>query len=183
MLDFQKGNPASFESLMHKYYKRLFNFIYRFVGSREAAEDLTQEVFLKVYKAVGGYQPQSKFQTWIYTIARNLSLNELRRAGRKNVSLDEPVSLKDGEGQRQVSDESAENPAESIAQEDTRRMVQEAIASLPETQRTAVILRRYDNMSYEEIAKTMGTSVEAVKSLLNRAKENLKDRLTRPPED
>lgn len=178
MLDFQKGNPASFEFLMHKYYKRIFNFVYRFVGSREAAEDLTQEVFLKVYKAAPGYQPQSKFQTWAYTIARNLSLNELRRAGRKNISLDETVNFKDGETSRQVEDPSVVHPAQTMEAEETRRMVQEAIASLPENQRMAVILRRYENMSYEEIAQTIGMSVEAVKSLLNRAKENLKDRLT-----
>ncbi len=182
MLEFQRGDQASFEALMHKYYPRLLNFIHRFVGQREIAEDLTQEVFMKVYQAVSAYRPQSKFQTWIYTIAKNISLNELRRNRGSVVSLDEPFSSQEGELKRDVEDPSGARPDEDLLRQETMRAVRQAIHALPENQRMAVILRRYEQFSYEEIAQTMRVSVEAVKSLLSRAKENLKEKLIKNTE-
>ncbi len=178
MLEFQKGNKASLEELMHKYYPRLLNFIYRFVGSAELAEDLTQEVFLKVYSAAAGYRPASKFQTWVYTIAKNISLNELRHHKRTVVSLDEPFVSDDGPIERQVEDTAAPRVDEQMLRDETAAAVRAAIDSLPENQRIAVLLRRYEQFSYEEIAQSMQMSVKAVKSLLSRAKENLKNKLT-----
>ncbi len=178
MLEFQGGAKASFEALMRKYYPRLLNFIHRFVGQRAIAEDLTQEVFMKVYQAVSAYRPESKFQTWIYTIAKNISLNELRRNKKSTVSLDEPLSSQDGELKREVEDPSGVRPDEELLRQETVRAVRQAIHALPENQRMAVILRRYEQFSYEEIAQTMRISVKAVKSLLSRAKENLKNKLT-----
>ena len=176
-MDFQKGNTASFETLMHKYYGRIFNFLGRMTGNRDTAEDLTQEVFVRVYKAVSSYQPQSKFQTWIYTIAKNLALNELRRSKRSVVSLDAPVDGGDGEMVRQVADPRSPSPASGLLIEEKQRIIREAVESLPENQRVVVLLRRYDNLSYAEIANAMGCTVEAVKSLLSRARVNLKERL------
>lgn len=178
MLSFQDGNKAAFEELMHKFYPRILNFIYRYVGRREVAEDLTQEVFIKIYDSAHKYTPQSKFQTWAYTIAKNTSLNELRRAEQKNVSMDAPVRSQGEELQRQVADQEAELPDEEMIKEEKAKMVREAIKALPDNQRIAVILRRYDQFSYEEIAQTMKTTVKAVKSLLSRAKENLREKLT-----
>ncbi len=180
MLEFQKGDKASFETLMHKYYGRVLNFIYRFTGRQESAEDLTQEVFTKVYLNARSYRPQAKFQTWLFTIARNLSLNELRRAGGKNLSLD--ATFEDDEGSamvHQVEDGNSPGPAQKILEEEKAALIQKAIQELPENQRTAVLLRRYEEFSYEQIAKAMGCSVEAVKSLLNRAKESLRTKLAR----
>jgi len=177
MLDFQKGNRASFENLMHKHYKRILNFIYRFTGIRETAEDLTQEVFIKVYNSGPTYRPKAKFQTWIFTIAKNISLNELRRFKNKPVSLDGTWETEDGEMAPQVEDTRAPSPDQEIIQDEKAVIVKAAIDALPENQRMAVILRRYEDLSYEEIAKTMGCSVKAVKSLLNRAKENLRNKL------
>ncbi len=177
MLDFQKGNKASFEKLMSKYYKPLLNFIYRFVGNADTAEDLTQDVFIKVYNSVATYRPAAKFRTWLYQIARNASLNELRRNKWQTVSLDETFDTEDGETTRQIADPKAENPSQEMTQHETAELIKDAIASLPENQKTAVLLRRYEDMSYEEIAKTMNCSLEAVKSLLSRAKENLKEKL------
>ncbi len=179
MLRFQQGDKAAFEKLMVKYYPRVLNFIYRYCGIREIAEDLTQEVFVKVYKNVQGYQPQAKIQTWLFTIARNISLNELRRLKRPTVSLDESIGTEDGQVKRQIADENAVNVGEQMMQSERALAVQEAINELPENQRMAVILRRYENMSYEEIAQAMNTSIKAVKSLLNRAKETLKIKLSR----
>ncbi len=177
MLEVQQGNSRAFETLMHKYYPRLLNFIFRFVGRRETAEDLTQEVFTAVYNTASRYRPKSKFQTWIYTIARNISLNELRRHKKGTVSLDETVSCEDGERERQIEDTSTRKPDEEILHEEMAALVRSAIHALPESQRMAVILCRYDGFSYEEIAQTMGISVQAVKSLLSRAKKNLRNKL------
>ena len=178
MLEFQKGNKTSFEKLMEKHYKRILNLIYRFVGNNEIAEDLTQEVFIKVYKSAASYKPQAKFHTWLYQIAKNVSLNELRKHKRQAVSLEETFETEDGELIKQVADTKIANPHEDALQKETIEIVKEAIDALPENQRLAVILRRYENLSYEDIAKTMNCSLKAVKSLLNRAKENLKEKLS-----
>jgi RNA polymerase sigma-70 factor (ECF subfamily) len=178
MMDFQKGNKASFETLMHKYYGRVLNFVYRFIGRKDIAEDLTQEVFIKVYQNVTSYRPQAKFQTWVFTIARNVSLNELRKLNQTAFSLDETFENEEGEALRpQMEDHKTPSPDAGVLEDEKIALIQEAIQSLPENQRTAVLLRRYEDFSYEEIAKTMNCSVEAVKSLLSRAKENLKIKL------
>ncbi len=178
MLEFQEGNKASFEILMRKYFPRLVNFIFRYVNSREAAEDLTQEVFLRVYKSGLSYKPQSKFQTWVFTIARNLSLNELRRNKYKTVSLDATFSSDDGELKRQVEDPNSASPDDEVLRREKAAAVKAAIDGLPENQRVAVLLRRYEQFSYEEIAQTMNVSSKAVKSLLSRARESLKNKLS-----
>jgi RNA polymerase sigma-70 factor (ECF subfamily) len=178
MLEFQNGNTASFENLMRKYYKRVFNFLYRMLNDRESAEDLTQEVFLRVYKAAPSYKPQSKFQTWVYTIAKNLAFNELRRRKRPMISLDAGVrSAKGDEMPRQLADEKSVNALEELLQEEMAAAVRHAIEQLPQNQRTVVILYRYDKVSYEQISRTMGMSVSAIKSLLSRARENLRKNL------
>ncbi len=174
MLEFQKGDPASFEKLMSKYYKRILNFNYRFLGSKQTAEDLTQEVFIRVYRNAHSYRPQSKFQTWLYTIAHHAALNEARKLKRKIVSLEETFEADDSQLKRQIEDHHTPSPTAEILSKERQKVVKEAIDSLPENQKVAVILRRYEDLSYEEIAETMKCSVEAVKSLLNRAKENLK---------
>ena len=176
MVEFQQGKTVAFETLMRKYYGRVLNFIYRFVGNRAVAEELTQDVFLRVHQGRRTYQPQAKFQTWIYTIAKNVALNELR-SRKGTVSLDEVIVTKEGEVKRDLADQSAVNPQEELFRRERQALVAQAIASLPENQRMAVILRRYDDFSYEEIAATLGCSVAAVKSLLSRAKENLRDKL------
>ena len=178
MLEFQKGDKASFEKLLERHYKRVFNLIYRFLANKEMAEDLTQEVFIKVYKSQTSYRPQAKFQTWIYQIAKNTSLNEVRRQKRQPVSLEETLDTPDGGLKRQIADTRAENPYQEILEKETAQEVKEAIYALPENQRMAVILRRYENLSYEDIAKSMHCSLKAVKSLLSRAKENLKEKLS-----
>ena len=91
MLDFKAGNKSAFEQLMVKYYPRILNFIYRYISQSESVEDLTQEVFIKIYHSASSYEPKSKFQTWVYTIAKNVSLNELRKKPLARFSLDEKV--------------------------------------------------------------------------------------------
>jgi len=180
MLEFQQGNKASFEKLLVKYFPRVLNFIYRYLGNKEVAEDLTQEVFIKVFQNASSYHPTAKLQTWLFTIAKNMSLNELRRMKKPIISMEEPVrsgTTETEELTRQIEDVHAVNPHKVMVKEERTAVIRQAIESLPENQRTAVLLRRYENFSYEEIAQTMNLSVEAVKSLLNRAKVNLKESL------
>jgi len=171
MMAFHKGNQASFEALMRKYYGRILNFIYRFVGNQATAEDLTQDVFVQIYKSKN-YTPDAKFQTWAFTIAKNICLNELRRSGKRTFSLD--AVLENGQ---EIPDSNAINPLAHLHREETQKLVQSAIMGLPENQRVAVILSRYESFSYNEIAIVLECSEQAVKSLLSRAKENLKVKL------
>lgn len=173
MLEFQQGSQKSFEALLIKYYPRVLNFITRYGISRETAEDLAQEVFLKVYHSAAAYRPRAKFQTWLLTMVRNAALNALRDQRKNAFSLDEETRTEEGSMARQVVHPSQKTPQEEMIHEERMRAIQSAIDSLPENQRWAVLLKRYENMSYEEIAQTMNCSVMAVKSLLSRAKESL----------
>ena len=177
MLDFCAGNKQAFEQLMTKHYTHILNFIYKHGIGREASEDLTQEVFIRVYQCAATYKAQAKFLTWLFTIARNISLNELRRLRKKTVSLDEPVTEDGSLLSEVVEDKKIQAPGNALMEEERSVSILKAIHELPENQKTAVILRRYEDLSYDEIAQTMGLSVKAIKSLLNRAKENLRDKL------
>lgn len=182
MLDAQKGHTVSFEALLRKYFTRVLNFAYRYLQSRENAEDIAQETFVRVYRALPSYRPASKFQTWLYTIARNLCLNEIKSHKNKNYSLDALTDRGDDETPAQFRDESSPGPAQEIEKKELMALVVAAVNSLPENQKTAVLLQRFEGLAYEQIADIMGCSTQAVKSLLNRAKENLKDKLSGMPD-
>lgn len=173
MLEFQNGSARSFEALMIKYYPRVLNFIARFGIDPHAAEDLTQEVFLKVYNYAAQYRPRAKFQTWLLTMVRNAALNAIRDQRKNAFSLDEDRETEEGTMGHQAAHPDQINAREELIGRERAKAVQDAIAALPENQRWAVLLKRYENMSYEEIAQTMNCSEKAVKSLLNRAKESL----------
>ncbi|MDJ0831102.1 MAG: sigma-70 family RNA polymerase sigma factor [Desulfobacterales bacterium] len=177
MLDFKAGNQAAFEALMRKYYPRVLNFIYRYLGNQSTAEDLTQDVFMRAYKAAPRYQPRSQFQTWLFTIAKNVSLNELRRHKNAPISLDTTPTDEDEKPVLNLEDKTVISPERQVLKKERAIQVQAAIQSLPDNQRTAVLLRRYEDFSYQEIAETMKLSISAVKSLLSRAKINLKNEL------
>ena len=177
MLDVQRGSKVAFEALMRHYYPRILNFIYRFVGNQSTAEDLTQEVFMRVYNNARKYRPKSGFQTWIYTIAKNIALNDLRRGRRFAYSLDEPTSGDGHKIYRETENSEALSPDEKIIQKEKAVRIRAAIGKLPDNQKVAVILRRYEEFSYAEIAATLNVSDKAVKSLLSRAMQNLKNRL------
>jgi len=176
MLQVKKGDRAAFETLMRKYYPRILNFVYRFLGNRQLSEDLTQEVFMKVYKSARRYRPRSKFQTWLYTIAKNSCLNQLRRNRGQMVSLDEPITSDERVQKKEISDPHAD-PAGDFFRKEKKALIQAAINDLPENQRISVILRRYENFSYAEIGATLNVTDKAVKSLLSRAKVNLRNKL------
>ena len=178
MLQVQAGNVEAFEQLVARFAPILVSFMHRFVGSRSVAEDLAQDVFLKIHASASSYRPSAKFKTWLLTIATNLCLNHKRwESKRFHYSLDRSLDDDDGRSLAGQVEDPSMGPRESMSRTELQDRVREAIRLLPDQQRIALILARYEQMSYAEIALAMKVSVMAVKSLLNRAKGNLADRL------
>jgi RNA polymerase sigma-70 factor (ECF subfamily) len=177
MLAFQRGEEPAFQELVERNHARVIGLVYRFVGDATDAEDLAQEVFLRIYRARQTYKPAAKFSTWMFRITANVSLNALRsRASRRDdVSIDQAADVHDGP--RAVPDPECRMPDHHLHEEELQAKVREAIHTLPEKQQIAVVLNKYEGMSYADIARTIGCSTMAVKSLLARARDNLKDRL------
>ena len=178
MLDVKAGDEQSFALLLHRYRTPLVNFLYRMVRNREQAEDLAQEVFIRVYRARADYVPSAKFTTWLFRIATNLALNSIRdtRHQRMEVSLDAPVTVDSEEGDERPLDVAEKNPniEQHLVQEAQRDMIRHAIDKLPEKQRAAVLLHKYQDLDYGEISKILSCSESALKSLLFRAYETLR---------
>ena len=178
MLDVKAGDEQSFELLLQRYRRPLVNFLYRMVRVREEAEDLAQEVFVRVYRARKDYVPSAKFTTWLFRIATNLALNSVRdnRYQRMEVSLDAPVTVDAEEGDEKVLDIAEKNPniEQHLLEEARKKMIRHAIEKLPEKQRAAVLLHKYEELDYGDIAKILECSESALKSLLFRAYETLR---------
>jgi RNA polymerase sigma-70 factor (ECF subfamily) len=178
MLDVKAGDERSFELLLQRYRTPLVNFLYRMVRAREEAEDLAQEVFLRVYRARKDYVPSAKFTTWLFRIATNLALNSVRdnRHQRMEVSLDAPVTVDAEDGDEKVLDVAEKNPniEQYMVEEARKKMIRHAIDKLPEKQRAAVLLHKYQELDYGDIAKILECSESALKSLLFRAYETLR---------
>ncbi|MBI5204529.1 MAG: RNA polymerase sigma factor [Nitrospirae bacterium] len=177
MLRFQSGVESCFEQLVERHKNRVFNLAYRFLGSYQEAEDIAQEVFIKIYYAKNSYKPKAKFTTWLYIICKNTCLKELRKNKPNTVSMDDTFELSEDDVTPQIADPHTPSSLDSMLNTERALFVKQAIDSLPANQKMALILYRYDQLSYEESAKVMGCSVKAVKSLLHRAKINLKERL------
>jgi RNA polymerase sigma-70 factor (ECF subfamily) len=178
MLDVKAGDEHSFALLLQRYRSPLVNFLYRMVRNREQAEDLAQEVFIRVYRARADYVPSAKFTTWLFRIATNLALNSVRdnRHQRMEISLDAPVIADAEEGDERPLDVADKHPdiEQHLVEEVRRKMIRQAIEKLPEKQRAAVLLHKYQELDYNEIAKILECSESALKSLLFRAYETLR---------
>jgi RNA polymerase sigma-70 factor (ECF subfamily) len=178
MLDVKAGDEQSFALLLHRYRSPLVNFLYRMVRNREQAEDLAQEVFLRVYRAREDYVPSAKFTTWLFRIATNLALNSVRdtRHQRLEQSLDAPVSTDAEDGDERPLEVADKHPdiEQHLVEEERKKMIRHAIDKLPEKQRAAVLLHKYQELDYNEIAKILDCSESALKSLLFRAYETLR---------
>jgi RNA polymerase sigma-70 factor (ECF subfamily) len=157
------GDADAFEELVRKYERPVLSTIYRYVGDRAAAEDVAQEIFLKVWRRAGSFKGRSSFSTWLYRIAVNQCLNfREKRRRRRGEPLDERMA------------DMRPGPAERYEAEARSRLVREAMDGLPGKQRMALILSKYERRSYKEIAQIMGVSLAAVESLIFRGKQNLK---------
>jgi RNA polymerase sigma-70 factor (ECF subfamily) len=171
MLAWQKGDERAFDRLVEAYSERLFALFTRFLGSAPEREDLVQETFLRVLRARHAYRPSARFSTWLYRIAFNLAVNRSQRSHSEG-SLDEGI----GAG-RAPSDEGVSDPSLGLEREDIVRAVRAAIDALPPHQRMALVLARFEELSLSEIAEVMGSSEKAIKSLVHRARENLRAEL------
>jgi RNA polymerase sigma-70 factor (ECF subfamily) len=181
MLAWQAGDERAFDRLVETYSPQVYALLTRFLGRKAAREDMVQEVFVRVIRARDRYEPTARFSTWLYRIVFNLAVNETQRSDSKEgLSLDAPIgggaedraSL--GELQRAV----VEGPATGLERQDVVRAVRAAIARLPENQRLALILAKYHDYPYAEIGAVLGTSEKAIKSLIHRARESLRETLT-----
>ena len=176
MLDVKAGDEQSFELLLRKYRTPVVNFLYRMVRDSAVAEDLTQEVFLRVYRAREHYAPSAKFTTWMFRIATNLALNSVRdnRHCQMEFSMDHTLdSAEDDQRAMEVPDRAPTVEQELVARSRSA-MILKAIHTLPEKQRAAVLLHKYQELDYDEIARVLECSESALKSLLFRAYETLR---------
>jgi len=180
MLRFQGGDRSAFEEIVRRNAPKVNTLIYRFLGDPGQVEDLTQEVFMRVYRTSARYQPTAKFSTWLYRIAANLSFNVLR-AKRRGQPMQLDISYsEDGEPYyRDVPDDRLGPPQDHLNGEELRDKVAAAIDQLPENQKVAIILNKYEQKSYDDIASILNCSTMAVKSLLSRARSNLRAALGR----
>lgn len=177
MLRVVRDDREAFRELVERYQSRVVSLAMRYLGSAADAEDVAQGVFLRVYRARESYQPTARFSTWIHRITVNASLNHLRsRKARRKVGSEMPVSREGATPADALpSDEIAAH--ERLEQAELARVLRRIVDGLPDRQRTALLLNKYQDLSYQEIADTMELSVSAVKSLLTRARVNVKEKL------
>jgi len=178
MLEVRDDSPAAFEELVLRYQARLVTILEHLVGNRDQAEDLAQDVFLRVYRARKEYVASAKFSTWLYTIANNVASNALRnRSRRREVALPSrdsgPLGTRPLDVMLQAS--SGQMPTRQLDKAEIREIVRLALQALSERQRMAVLLAKFENMSYADIAGVMELSPQAIKSLLHRARGNLRE--------
>ncbi len=178
MIQIAQGDEAALRTLIEKHQGAVYGTIAKMLGDPVEAQDLAQQVFVRVYRAAGSYRATAQFKTWMFTIVRNLVFNEHRRRSRATlISLSQPENEQGNPGGSSgldLPDQANKTPGENVLREEMLRKVDEAILALPEQQRLAIVLRRYDEFSYEQIAEILKTSVPATKSLLFRARETLR---------
>ena len=178
MLRVKRGDDAAFADLVDKYKQPVMNLACRILRDATEAEDLAQNVFLQVYKSAHRYEVSARFSTWLFTIVRNLCLNEIRRRSRHPAdSLETAHPESEDQPARQLEDPRSLLPADTLLHQELEQKIEQALAELPEIQRTAIILCRRDEMSYEEIARVIRCSLSATKSLIHRGRETLKQKL------
>lgn len=175
MLQVRDDVQGAFETLVERYQNRLLGVLIHLVGRIEEAEDLTQDVFLRVYRARKGYRPRARFSTWLFTIANNLALNHLRGKGRNPAA---GATGNDGDSQPLAPAQSREGtPSAQLRKAELSELVRDAVERLGDDQKMAVLLSKFEDMSYADIAEIMGRSEPAVKSLLARARNQLREQL------
>jgi len=169
-----RGDTVAFEKLIERHQSLVIGTVARMLGSNSDVEDIAQQVFIRVWKSASRYVPRAKFTTWLLKITRNLVFNELRRAKRRAHA---PLQPEANVEEMQLKDESNPSPDASLLELELQEAIEKAIGELPETQRMALVLRRYEEFSYEQIADILNLSVPAVKSVLFRARTELRVRL------
>jgi len=181
MLRAKQGDDEAFTKLVATYQDRLTTIFFHMRQNQEAAEDLVQDVFLRIYRARHGYEPTARFSTWLFRIANNLAINSHRNKSRRK-----EVPIPAGESTamtglpvagQNLADKSGLQPTRQLDKRELQLVVQKAIEQLSDQQRLSVLLHKFEGMSYAEIAETMELSVPAIKSLLSRARDSLRTAL------
>ena len=177
MMRVRRDDMEAFAELVARYQRPVTALAYRYLGDETEAEDLAQEAFLRVFRSRGRYEPRAKFSTWLYRIVVNVCLNTIR--ARKSRPLAAAGAGGGGDNGRvpEVVDADGPPPEASLERHEMTEFVKEAVDALPEKQRLAILMNKYQDMSYQEIADAMGMSTMAVKSLLTRARVNIRNRL------
>ncbi len=175
MLRVREGDIRAFEQLVEMHQRGVIGTVARMLNNQDDAHDVAQQVFVRVWRSASRYEPTAKFTTWLYTITKNLVFNELRRRTRKR---EVSIEAQEEEHHHEMVAATRLNPDTIVQQEELEAAIDRAIATLPEKQRLAVTLRRYEDMPYEEICVVLGMSLSAVKSLLFRARNDLKEKLS-----
>ena len=177
MLQVQADDAEAFEELTRRFQNRLLKVMEHLVGNADQAQDLAQEVFMRVFRSRKSYIPGAKFSTWLFTIANNVASNALRnRSRRKEINLSPTQNEENGVQslETMAKDASGLMPTRQLEKQEQANVVQEAMNTLNDRQRMALLLCKFEHMSYQQIAETMDLSVQAIKSLLSRARNNLK---------
>jgi RNA polymerase sigma-70 factor (ECF subfamily) len=177
MLAWQGGDEHAFDRIVELYSPQVYALLTRFLGLRASREDLVQETFLRVIRARGRYEPTARFTTWLFRIVYNLAVNETQRGGQRELRAPGVLGHaedEDGDGMSELGDDEALPPSHGLERDDLVRAVRSAIERLPETQRMALILAKYEERPYTEIAEIIGSTEKAVKSLVHRARETLR---------
>jgi RNA polymerase sigma-70 factor (ECF subfamily) len=179
MLAFKTGDARAFSTLVSRHRGPVYNFIFRYVGHRQRAEDVLQETWMKVVRGSGQWQPTAKFTTWVYTIARNLCVDSARKESfRQADSLDAPVGANDERTRGElVTDEAMQVPDRAAHNVRVRPLIERALSSLPDEQREVFLLREYQGIGFKEIAEVTGVNENTVKSRMRYALEGLRKRL------
>ncbi|MBI4516031.1 MAG: sigma-70 family RNA polymerase sigma factor [Deltaproteobacteria bacterium] len=177
MLAVQRDDRSAFEMLFRKYARPLVGFARQFVGSQARAEELVQDVFLQVYRTRRQYAPRARFSTWLYRIATNMCLSEVRRGEYHGRVQSYDAALDDSERPMQWADPEAHSSEEVLLSREAAENILAVLGALPPQQRAALLLARAEGMSYEDVAESLGCSLSAVKSLIHRATVTLRERL------
>lgn len=180
MMDCKKGDMSAFELIVRRYQDAIINYIHFTISDYHRAEDLAQETFLRVFKNVNRYEPKASFKSWLYTIATNLSRNEIRnRSRRKTYYLEDLVDENEDVYHSEYMVDTRLQPDILYEKKERQQIIKKAIKLLPENQSVALTLVTYQELSYEEISEILDCSVGAVKSLIHRARQNMKDILNK----
>ncbi len=180
MCAFQKGDESAFRRLLERYQDRIVNYVLRIVNDYDTASDIAQEVFIRVYTNAGRYLPGSRFAPWLYRIASNLAINELRRRKRwRFFSLNDPGDDDERSYKLELPDESTPSPEDTVEKRETSEQIEAALSKIPLKYRTPLVLREIEGYDYEEISQILDIPRGTVKSRLNRGRSLLKTALFR----
>ncbi len=172
-----KGQQGSFSELIDKYKKLVFNLAYRMTNNLDDAEDISQEVFIRVYKSLYNFNPNYKFSTWLYQMTLNLCRDRFRKGKISSVSLDAPLNKDDQKDLSSLISDNENDPEEIFIEVEQTNFINDLITSLPFKYREVIILRHLKDLSYDEMSKILNISLGSVKSRLFRARELLKNKL------